>query len=282
MKQFLVFIIIVLSFASVNAQCEAEEGLPLDKVAIYPLPFGVISVEDGGTGITDTAFIGEMFDMIFTVVFPDTFLDPSTSSQTVGDTLIIIPDSTRFVFNEEDLGGFPEGLSLEVNPDGPLLSSSEAPVGCVRLTGIPSANVAPGDYTMFFGALSCVQNPAFTGCINIEIPSIFTGILGEYRLTIADRTSSTLELLNAQQNFQLSPNPFNETAQIRFNTDGLTGDYQLQVNNLAGQLVHSEIVKMNTDSQTISIDTDRWQNGLYLFRLTGKEGQLSGRMVKHD
>jgi len=281
MKKLLFLIIIFNSFSSIHAQCEPEEGFPLDRVALYPLPFGIIPVEDGGTGITDTAFIGEMFDFTFTVIFPDTFLDPATNSLTIGDTLMIIPDSTRFVFNEEILEGFPEGLSLEVNPD-PMLGTSDGAAGCIRLFGTPSTNLAPGDYTMNFGANSCVQNPAFTGCIYVEIPSIFIGIVGEYVLTIADRTSASLDLLNAEQDFLLSPNPFNETANINFKTNGLSGDYQLQISDLSGQRIHSEIVRIKTSNQSISIETGDWINGIYLFRLTGREGQLSGRMVKQN
>lgn len=281
MKLFLLSIVFFFSLTSINAQCDPEEGFPMDRVSIFPSPFGVIPVEDGGTGITDTAFIGEMFDLTFTFIFPDTFLDPVTNSQTIGDTLIIIPDSTRFVFNGVELDGFPEGLSLEVSPDT-MLGTSEGPAGCARLFGIPSPNVAPGDYTMFFGANSCVQNPAFTGCMYVEIPSFFIGILGEYKLTIADKTSTTLDLLNAKQDLVLAPNPFNETTQISFNTNGLTGQYQLQVSDLSGQLVHSEIVGIGSNTQIISIDTNTWVNGIYLFRLTGQDGQLSGRMVKQN
>lgn len=281
MKQCLLFVLFFSSFSSIYAQCEPEEGFPLDRVALYPSPFGIIPVEDGGTGITDTAYIGEMFDFTFTIIFPDTFLDPATNELTIGDTLRIIPDSTRFVFDGEDIVGFPEGLSLEANPD-PILGTSDGPAGCVRLFGTPTTNVAPGDYTMFFGANSCVQNPAFTGCIFVEIPSLFIGIVGEYTLTIADRTSSTLDLLNTEQNLVLSPNPFNETADINFNTTGLSGEYKLQVSNLSGQLIHSKTVRIENINQSISIETGDWINGIYLFRLSGKEGQLSGRMVKQN
>lgn len=282
MKQFLILIVFFCSLSNVSSQCEPEDGFPLDKVALYPLPFGVIPIEEGGTGIVDTAFIGEMFDMTFTMVFPDTFLDPSTNSLTIGDTLLIIPDSTRFVFNEEDLDGFPEGLALEVNPETPVLGSREGPVGCVRLFGMPTADVAPGDYTIFFGARSCVQNPTFTGCINIEIPSLFTGILGEYKLTIADRTSSTLELLNDKQNLTLAPNPFSETAEIRFNTSGMSGQYRLQITDLSGRLIHSESIGIKSDNQLITIDSQDWMNGVYIFQLSGQEGQLAGRMIKQN
>jgi len=281
MKQFLLFIILLSSYLTIHAQCESEEDFPLDRVAVYPSPFGVIPIEDGGTGIVDTAFIGEMFDLTFTVVFPDTFLDPVTNSLTVGDTLRIIPDSTRFVFDSVDIGGFPEGLAMTVSPDT-MLGTSEGPAGCVRLFGTPTINVPPGDYTMFFGANSCVQNPAFTGCMFVEIPSFLIGITGEYKLTIADRTSPTLDVLNEDQNFLVAPNPFDDTVDISFDTNGLSGQYQLQISDLSGRQLYNKALEVTAQKLNISVETDTWPTGIYIFRLIGEQGQLFGRMIKQD
>lgn len=68
-----------------------------------------------------------------------------TNSITGGDTLSVIPDSTMFVFDNEIVGS-PEGLSLEVIPDDPILGSRKAPAGCMRLFGTPTENIVPGDY----------------------------------------------------------------------------------------------------------------------------------------
>lgn len=280
MKYFLMISIVLLSFSVGHTQCEPEDGFPLDMVALYPLPFGVIPVEDWGTGITDTAFIGEPFEYTFTIVFPDTFLDPSTNSLTIGDTLRIIPDSTVFVFDDE-IVGFPEGLSLEVNPNGPMLGTSGAPAGCMRLFGTPAESVVPGDYLVTFGAESCVDNPTFSGCIFIMFPSIFTGIVGEYRLTIADKTSSTLEVLNTKQDLQIRPNPLDAFTQIGFDTEGMSGEYEFRVMDLSGRLIHSETTKILQGRQTIKVNAIDWQSGMYVFQLSGREGQLTGKMMVH-
>jgi len=270
--------LVFLSISLAHSQCEPEEGFPLDEVALYPLPFGIIPVEEGGTGISDTAFIGESFDFHFTIIFPDTFLDPATNSLTIGDTLRIIPDSTRFLFNDEDVG-FPEGLSLEVNPDGPMTGTSEAPAGCMRLFGTPSENVVPGDYLVLFGAESCIDNPTFTGCTFVMIPSIFTGIVGEYRLTIADKTSSTLDVLNTTQDLQITPNPLSTFTQISFDTKGMSGEYDFRIVDLSGRLIHSETSKIQQGRQTILVNAMDWQSGMYVFQLSGREGQLTGKLM---
>lgn len=279
MKYNLLLLFCICNFSIGYSQCEPAEDVPLDKVALYPLPFGVIPVEDGGTGITDTAFIGQLFDMTFTVVFPDTFLDPVTNLMTVGDTLQIIPDSTRFVFNDEDLEGFPDGLMMEVSPDTAMIGSSEGPTGCVRLFGTPTENVVPGDYFVFFGARSCIINPGLTGCVNVEIPSIFTGILGEYRLTIADNTSSIPEVLNDRQRLNISPNPFSDRTQIQFTTAGMTGEYQLQVMDLSGRRVFEQVIPIDEPQKVIDINPQDWESGIYVFQIIGREGQLTGKLV---
>lgn len=280
MKYCLLVFLMLLSISFVHAQCEPEDGLPLDKVGLYPLPFGVIPVEEGGTGISDTAFIGELFDYRFTIVFPDTFLDPSTNSLTRGDTLQVIPDSTRFMF-EDEIVGFPEGLSLEVIPDGPMLGTREAPTGCMRLHGTPTENVVPGDYLVFFGARSCIDNPTFTGCTFVLFPSIFTGIVGEYRLTIADKTSPTLDVLNSKQDLSVVPNPLTSRAQLSFDTDGMSGSYQLRIVDLSGRLIQSEMIPIQSGRQVKELDASDWESGMYIFQLSGPEGQMTGRLMVH-
>ncbi len=280
MKYCILVFMMLLSISFIQAQCEPEEGLPLDKVGLYPLPFGVIPVEEGGTGITDTAFIGELFDFRFTIVFPDTFLDPATNNITIGDTLRVIPDSTMFVFDNE-IVGFPEGLSLEVNPDSPFLGSSEAPAGCMRLFGTPTENVVPGDYLIFFGAQSCIDNPTFTGCTFVLIPSLFTGIVGEYRLTIADKTSPTLDVLNSQQNLSVVPNPLTSHSQLSFDTEGMSGDYTLRIVDLSGRLIQSETIRIQPGQHVTELDATDWESGMYIFQLSGREGQLSGKLMVH-
>ncbi len=271
-------------FLSIQAfsQCEPDTLIPIDRVAIFPLPFGVILPEDGGTGITDTAFIDVPFEMTFTISFPDTFLDPATQSMTIGDSILINPDSLRVLFNDEEVDGLPEGLQLVVNPEGWIKPSGTQPVGCISLVGTPTSEVVPGDYLLFFGINACIQNPALNGCIDIELPSIFTNILGEYRLTVSDMTSSIPEVLNEQQNIQITPNPFDSQVSIQFDSNGLSGNYQLSVMNLSGQKILSQSVLMTGDIQQLSIDASSWQNGIYLFSLNGNEGQLSGKLVKRE
>jgi len=283
MLRYSLFVFTLLLSLTAFSQCEPNADVPLDRVAIYPLPFGVIAPEDGGTGIVDTAFIDMPFDMTFTIVFPDTFLDPATQSMTIGDSILINPDSLRVVFNDEEVDGLPEGLELVVNPEGRIMPSGDGPVGCISLIGTPTANAIPGDYLLFFGINACIQNPALNGCIDIEIPSVFSNILGEYRLTIADMTSSVPELLNDQQSIQIHPNPVETNLTISFDSNGLSGNYQLSILNLSGQNVLTQAVPMTgSDSQQLSIDTSTWHDGIYLFTLIGNEGQLSGKFLKKE
>jgi hypothetical protein len=281
MFRFFILLSSILISLQAFGQCEPDTLVPLDRVAVYPLPFGVIPIEDGGTGIVDTAFIDQPFEMTFTIAFPDTFLDPATQSLTIGDSVLINPDSLRVIFNDEEVDGLPDGLQLIVNPEGWIKPSGSGPVGCINLTGTPSSDVVPGDYLLFFGINACIQNPALTGCINIELPSVFTNILGEYRLTVSDMTSSIPEVLNKQKSIQVNPNPFDSNVTISFDSNDLTGNYQLSVLNLSGQRVLTQSVQMTGNVQRLFIDASTWESGLYLFSLNGKEGQFNGKLVKN-
>lgn len=279
-RYFILLTSLLISLQSFS-QCEPDTLVPIVGTSIFPLPFGVIPPEDGGTGIADTAFIGQLFDMTFTIVFPDTFLDPVTQSMTIGDSILIDPDSLRVTFNDEDVS-LPEGLELIVNPSGWIQPNSSAPSGCISLVGTPTADVVPGDYFLFFGVNACIQNPALTGCTFIEFPGVLSGTPGEYRLTVSDMTSSVPEVLNEQQSIQVNPNPFDSNVTIGFDSNGLTGNYQLSVMNLSGQKILTESVQMTSDIQLLSIDASTWQDGIYLFSLNGNEGQLSGKLVKRE
>ena len=271
--------LILLTFQGFS-QCEPDLNTQVEGTALFPFPSGIIPPEDGGVGITDTAFIGVPYEMTFTLIFPDTFLDPATQSMTVGDSIRF--DSIRVMFGDVDIDGLPDGLEIQPSQDGFIQSSADGAVGCLSLVGTPTTEAVPGDYLLFFNFTACIQNPALTGCTPAEIPSILANILGEYRLVVSDQTSSIPEVLNDSQDLQINPNPFDSNVAIRFDSRGLSGDYQLSVINLSGQKVLEQSVRITGDTQKIELDASTWNDGIYLFSLNGKEGQLSGKLVKRN
>jgi len=276
------FIIISICISNMLfSQCIPQEDLPLDQVGLFPLPFGVIPPEDGGVGITDTAYIGEPFEYTFTLIFPDTFINPVTNSQTIGRTIELIPDSTRILFDDVLSHEFPNGLSLEVNPpDSVLIGNSTEPVGCMSIIGTPELDVAAGDYLITFLANGCVFNEAtnFDDCINIEIPGLFINILGEYRLTIINRTSATSDLLNDKVGLNISPNPMSDYTTVTFNAENLTGEYSFELYSASGQNVRSDMIRPSNTTEII-IDRHDLDPGLYLLKIKGAEGIISSKLV---
>ena len=216
--------------------------------------------------------------MTFTLIFPDTFLDPATQSTTIGDSIRF--DSIRVTLDGVNVDGLPDGMQVQANQEGFIQSNPDGPSGCISLFGTPTAEAVPGDYLLFFAFTACIQNPALTGCTPAEIPSISANVLGEYRLVVSDQTSSVPEVLNDSQDLQINPNPFDSNVVIRFDSRGLSGDYQLSVINLSGQKVLEQSVRMSGDNQQIALDATTWNDGIYLFSLNGKEGQLSGKLIK--
>jgi len=80
----------------------------------------------------------------------------------------------------------------------------------------------------------------------------------------------------------LSPNPFD--SKVTFLANNLLGKVDIQVYNALGQLMYS---KTGVESTSLEIQTDNWQDGLYIFNITYSNPDLrsenkleSLRMIK--
>lgn len=278
------FFILSVSLCILNSavsQCVVDDTAPLDKVFIYPGPFGVFTPEEGGTGITDTAYLSEPFDISLTVVYPDTFINPVTNAIAYGDSMFFKLDETFFVLDGDTLDGLPAGLSIEGDPEGQFIANGDSPAGCIRIIGTPDNEVVPGDYLMTLKATICLKVPSadFDGCIDADIPSLFSGIPGEYRLIIADRTSSVRDVLNQSAGLSIEPNPMTEKALISFDASGLSGTYSLHLLDLSGKLVHMDEIEINQDRVEYELWNDHYASGVYILNMTGAEGQLTSKII---
>jgi hypothetical protein len=103
--------------------------------------------------------------------------------------------------------------------------------------------------------------------ITFLLPDLDADLAGVY---ITD-ASIPLELTEKNQ-FEVSfyPNPIQNELVVR--TDQLSGQYELQIVDLLGNLVHSQLV---SDAQVI-VDSSQWSEGLYLVRV----GEHTHKIVK--
>jgi len=264
MRYLLYVILIILPF-NIFGQCESAQDIPLDGALIYPLPFGVFSEEEGGTGIDTDATIGEAYEFSWTIVLPDTFTNNITFQETYGDSLVFFPDSISYIFNEERIDGLPDGLTLEFSEEnGVFKAISGQAAGCIKLSGTPSTEVVPGDYMIVFRSANCVRIPdTFEGCQYADIPSAFSGFPGEYRLTILeDNTSPVFDIDHKM--IQISPTIADDFIQVEISDNSI--DSYVRIHDLNGVLVHSEVVSSHQTKMRIA--TNLLRNGLYFMSIT--------------
>tara|TARA_B100000497_G_C7614034_1_gene368745 strand:- start:139 stop:996 length:858 start_codon:yes stop_codon:yes gene_type:complete len=282
MKNLLLLILLsTLISVNISGQCEFHEGLSLETALIYPLPFGVISEEEGGLGINKQAVVGSPFDFKWTMIWPDTFNNP-LSGIAYADTIQFFLDRTIWVL-EGDTVSIPEGLSFNITPEnGTALPDSVQPVACILLNGTPSENVTPGDYFMTFAVRTCLTAPdvMFDGCTDAFIPGIIAGFPGEYKLTIKPTgTTSVKETLNNDVQLRVAPNPFSQETLIQFNAENLSNDYSFEVFDLNGSLIQSKKLNLKSNQQRIKFDASDLSSGVYVFQIKGKEGIITDRLV---
>lgn len=280
---FLLLLFTVSLFGQIgeNDICEPQPDLPLENALIYPLPFTDDPENPFDLGINKQAVIGQEFDFTWTMIWPDSFLNPVTFQIAYADTITFFLDQTFFVKGEDTIG-IPEGLSLSMFPEsGSALPSTEGPVACIRMSGTPTANVEPGDYRMHFVVNTCLTIPGvFDGCMDAIIPSILAGFPGTYVLTIKpEGTTSVKEILNDVVNLSISPNPFSDRTVIEYNSAALTGDYLFELFDLSGRAIQSSRINTKSAIQKIVIDSDNLSDGVYIFQLRGEDGIITDKLI---
>ncbi len=136
---------------------------------------------------------------------------------------------------------------------------------CTEGTGLSSHYIQTFDFEADFG----LENTDLVKGIEITflLPDVDADLAGVY---ITD-ASIPLDLTEKNQ-FDVSfyPNPIHDELIVR--TDQLAGQYELQIVDLLGNRVHSQLV---SDAQ-VNIDCSQWSEGLYLVRV----GDQTYKIVK--
>ena len=158
----------------------------------------------------------------------------------------------------------------------------------VGATGIPFAvtgvsatieEVSNGPYEIKFydcstgslvSTLSTVQ--ATGGKLTFAVPSMNWDLA----FTATQTVTKTEEL--AQQTLKVYPNPIPQGSILTLNTEGvLSGDYQLQVIGVNGQVFKNE--KVNIFGQLLEITTDNLPKGYFILKMSNGKTVFSGRFI---
>jgi hypothetical protein len=235
-----------------NAQCTPD--LTLTIPGVYP---------DSATGLA-TGTVGVSYNQVIQV---RTFLD-SVASITIGSNTI----TTNFRLDSimvNSITGIPPGLTYACNPSTcKFIALSN---GCILLSGTPTtAGVYPVTVNVVAkGKLTQLGNIAYSQPFSITY----------YTITI-DTNSGIIELLpkdklSMSQNI---PNPIRGKSTVYVNTPK-AAKLELKVYNILGKEVYSTNINARRGVTTITLDSENFSTGLYMYSVSDGTTSITRRMV---
>ncbi len=218
-------------------------------------------------------------------VWPDTtenFL-PGYVGQAYSDTLyVLIPadagdiipmyaglmiDSVAFI----GLSGLPPGITVQCNSQTPgPCTFLTGQVGCGLLTGVPTTG---GNYSLTVNVIGYAAAPFGA----VQIPYSFEG----YSILVSDQTGTptiTASVVPGPSSARNVPNPFSQRTSIEFEL-GRAGNARVQVFDLVGAELWSELVQGRAGLNRVPFDASRMESGIYLYKVTAAGRTITGRMV---
>ena len=268
MQKGLLTTLLALLFALAgNAQfgtCEPNPELIDSDTLLFPLPFDPDIRPDGG--ITDSACLNQPFQFTFQFAIPDTFSFNGTQ---------VSVDSFRL----DNIGGLPQGMTFSCAPSCTFASET---VGCVSIFGVPTSGT--GDSLLVIMGSGFFNGSDFPLGLTFPDESI-PELQGEYILTVLEEndsrctiTSSAWNPLPALSALRAVPNPAVETTDVVFDSE-LSGEFELRVNALTGQLVHREPIRVTPGENRFPLHLSGYAPGLYLYSIRRGDATVVGRMI---
>ena len=255
-----------------NLQAQEEVACLPDSIyqdssaGAYPLPFN-----NGSGGLAMfPACINEPYELVFTLKLGD-----SISVAGIGGVDVI----SAQIETTGAISGLPEGLNYFCNPPDCIVPDSI--LGCIVITGTPTASNAAGDYELVItgGALLDVFG---------NFPLTFPGLIGmgSYALTLneegqcAPMSTGVNDYLSQQISLANTPNPVVQQTTIEM-TSLLAGAFQFNVFDRTGRMVYQEAVQLNVGYNTLSYDASALEEGLYIYTLSDGTAVISEKMMVH-
>lgn len=270
MRQYVYsFMLVVAAFVlaptQVFAQCVPVDSIPGEAI-IDPLPY----TEDvPGSGIRDTACVGEEFSTVFNVEVPEEIEFPPFGTPQIIDVTIA----------EEGVSGLPEGLTYSTTPsNGVFLPNT---VGCLEISGTP----APGTEGEYVLTINVNINIGIVVPFSLPDGSLVTG---EYRLVVREtgnpscQPSSITETANEDFSLEVFPNPATDRLNVNFNAVD-NGIAQVSLVDLHGRTVLNQLVETQVGENRVQLMTANVPAGFYTLLLSdannGLRSGVSSRVI---
>jgi hypothetical protein len=307
MKKLLLFVLVFFTTGSLIAQTFTVDGINYTVTGTSPATVKVstnsgftgaaiipASVTNGGTTYSVNEIQGSAFYNcigLTSVTIPNsvTIIYGMAFYNCSGLTSVILPDSiTRIEFIFQNC----TGLTSITIPDSVTSISQFAFLNCTGLTSITIPD-----------SVTSIERWAFKGCtgltsvtVNWAIPLAITSYvfedvnIGSVTLNVPAGTETLYNdvavwkdfnpIVLATNSFSITnklkmyPNPTSN--QININFEGLTNP-TLEVYDVNGK----QVIHKTSTALTNHINMNHLQNGMYLFKVSSKEGTLTEKVIKN-
>ena len=267
MKKLLLLVAIICAFTQLNAQelaCIPDTTYQDASPGAYPLP-----LNEGEGGLAEfPACINEPYELVFTIKLGDSVSVAGIGSIDVFSATIPTTDAVT---------GLPVGLNYLCNP--PNCVFPDTLLGCIVVTGTPTAENPAGDYPLVIRGSALLDG---FGDFPLEFPGLLAA--GEYILPLNDtggcEAVSTSIPSYLKSNIELSnmPNPVQTTTMIEM-TSLIDGDFQFKVFDMTGKSIHAENVHLNVGYNTLSYDVSGLGEGMYIYTLGDGNAMIYEKML---
>lgn len=270
MKRLLLsFFLIINGLAALSAQCTVDSAAVGGLYPVYPPPY-LDTVP--GSGIPDSACIGQPFEFTITFAVPDTILNPALPFPIAINSVKI--EATGAILN------LPSWATYTCGPTAGVCLWPKNTLGCVRIFGTPPPGATVGSVDL---TINVVVNTVLIGPYPLSLPGGTLNIPGKYTLvTLAANdpkcTVGTDELAGVISKIVTSPNPF--AAQTTLKIDAFSTEVvDFQVVNLLGQSVENRSVKLFPGENQVDFDASNLPAGIYQYSIGNEKGQRTGKLV---
>ncbi len=265
MRKIIHLIIGCCFISALSAQtpvCVPNQLYKDSSAGAYPLPFDATTNPKGG--IDKPVCIGKPYEFVFTLKVSDTI-------KTALGTVRL--DSVKLATTGA-VTGLPVGITYACNP--PNCVFPKKTMGCAVLRGTTTSPA--GDYDLVINGKAYVE---LFGGVDISFPGIIAA--GKYTLKVVAATNSactTSAVFGVDEIAAMSaaPNPTSLSTLITIES-GQTGLYDFSVFNLMGQSVFNTPLSIQAGTNSLTFSTENLPNGVYIYKLSKDNKQLSNKLV---
>ncbi len=261
---FLIFLGLIYVARAQSPVCTPDTTVLQTINVIHPSPYRDTVP---GSGIQQSACIGEPFALPFTILVPNVFVFGGVSLPLISAQLPVTGA----------VSGLPDGLSYTCNPPNCVMLAN-AP-GCIQISGTPSAKNDTGAYEL------TIKFTISTGIgpLAAEFPgSLFPG---DYILRLnapgqCENTTS-IKLPEAQWQVTTSPNPFTEQTSISFRNEQAKAAV-IHIFNNGGVKVREFNTALSNGTNLITLKRDGLPAGLYYVTISAGPNRHAQRILIQD